>query len=259
MFNGMNEELYLDTDDFGSDVNFYIEQYLKQKLHTCIPAVIEKFDPVKQRAIIQPCIKQKIRFDTGEKEVIKFENRPLSLDVPVQFPQGGFGSLTFPVNKGDECLLIFCERDIDLWKDFSGIQGFEADQPFDINNAVAIIGFNSTPKAIKNFSSTDVQLRNQDASQTVTLKPNNDIEIKTPTLVKIDAPETEITGNVMIAGNTHIQGTLQVDSGVFAPTYSGLNGYGGVMNVATINASSDVKINGKSVIGHDHDGKVPPF
>lgn len=40
---------------------------------------------------------------------------PVLLDCPVIFLGGGPASLTFPVQKGDTCLVLFNDRDLDTW------------------------------------------------------------------------------------------------------------------------------------------------
>ena len=79
------------------------EEQIKSKLvnlHTMLPGVIQSFDPVKQTAQVQPCIRR-IFVDKGAV------NLPLCVDVPVEFPGGGGYFLTFPIKPGDECVLCF--------------------------------------------------------------------------------------------------------------------------------------------------------
>lgn len=43
------------------------------------------------------------------------KNYPTLIDVPVLVLGGGTSSLTFPITKGDECLVLFNDRDIANW------------------------------------------------------------------------------------------------------------------------------------------------
>ena len=79
----------------------------EKDLHTSMPGIIESFDPVTQTASIQPTIKRVFITREGITETLTLSNLPLLINVPVQFPRGGGSSLTFPVTKGDECLIRF--------------------------------------------------------------------------------------------------------------------------------------------------------
>ena len=70
-------------------------------LHVAVPGEIISFDESTMTAAIQPTLrKRKSRTDPA-----------MLLDVPVFFP-GGF---VFDVNPGDECLVVFADREIDSW------------------------------------------------------------------------------------------------------------------------------------------------
>lgn len=109
-------------------------------VHTALPAIIISFDANKRTVSAQPTI-QRV-FSDGEGKA-GADNLPPCVDVPVVFPMGGGYELTFPINKGDECLLIFAERCIDSW--------FETGQPsepadfrqHDLSDAFAIVGVRS--------------------------------------------------------------------------------------------------------------------
>ena len=196
--NYVNEELYL-NQDLGESVKFLIAEHLKANMHTSIPANIQKFNAEKQRATVQITIRRRKRIDTGERIIFEDENRPLIVDVPVQFPQGGGFSLTFPVKKGDECLLVFCERNISNWKDLGGIQPILQTSFFDVGDCVALLGVCSSPKAITGFNTTDVELRNIDGTQKVMLLEDGGVTIKSPTKITLDAPEVSVLGDTTVA------------------------------------------------------------
>lgn len=109
-------------------------------LHTALPAIIISFDADERTVTAQPTI-QRV-FSEGEG-FSGAHNLPPCVDVPVVFPMGGGYELTFPINAGDECLLIFAERCIDGW--------FTTGQPtppqdyrkHDLSDAFAIVGVRS--------------------------------------------------------------------------------------------------------------------
>lgn len=175
-------------------------------LHTCLPGIIAKFDAATQTASVQPAIKRVFT----EKGAV---NLPLCVDVPVAFPGGGDFFVTFPVQAGDECLLLFSERAIDLWHAQGGTKPPAEYRLHDLSDGIAIVGLNSHPKKIANFNATAMELRNRTNSVRIRLNANGEIDIK---------------GNVNIDGNLNITGTT-IGNGVNLNTHrhSGVQTGGG--------------------------------
>ena len=91
---------------------------------------------------------------------------PTLADVPVFVPAGSTGNnaaLTMPVNKGDTCLVLFSDRDMDAWL----VQGkTDAIPPtqrkHDITDGLAIVGFRPKTNPIPDYNADAVELRNAD-------------------------------------------------------------------------------------------------
>lgn len=130
-------------------------------LHTCLPGIISKFDPATQTAEVQPAIRR-IFTEVGAV------NLPLCVDVPVCFPGGGDWFFTFPVQVGDECILVFSERCIDGWAIDGQISEPEDYRQHDLSDAFAIVGVNSQPNKLASFNSTSAEVRNRAASVKMT-------------------------------------------------------------------------------------------
>jgi hypothetical protein len=120
-------------------IRSFVENALKD-VHTCMPGIVQSFDPEKQTVTVQPAIKTVLR-DDGPISL------PICLDVPVVFPAGGNFVLTFPVQPDDECLLVFAERAIDFWWDRGGVQLPSEVRFHDLSDGFAIVGVNSRKKA----------------------------------------------------------------------------------------------------------------
>lgn len=109
-------------------------------LHCALPGMVESFDPETQCAVIRPAVKTK---SGGEY--------PLLRDVPVFFPGGRDGAVTWPVAPGDECLVVLADRAADEW--------FETGEPsvplsgrrHSLSDAFAFAGFRSRAKALREF------------------------------------------------------------------------------------------------------------
>lgn len=135
----INDKAKQVAGDEYSDRQAQIDNKLMD-VHTALPAIIISFDPEKRTVSAQPAI-QRV-FSEGEGKA-GADNLPPCVDVPVVFPTGGGYEITFPVNTGDECLLMFAERCIDSW--------FETGQPsepadfrqHDLSDAFAIVGVRS--------------------------------------------------------------------------------------------------------------------
>ena len=97
---------------------------------------------------------------------------------------------------------------------------------YNINDAVAMVGYNPIPQAIPSFNDTSTELRNVERTQRVTMLPTGKMEIVTPTELDITAPETIINGNTTMNGNLHVVGkitctdTITSDVDVLATTVS---------------------------------------
>jgi hypothetical protein len=86
-------------------------------------------------------------------------NYPLLPGVPCIFLGGGGGALTFPVGPGDTALLVFLDRDHDVWLT-TGQTGLppNSSRLHSLSDAVAIVGLRNAVNALKNFSTAGVEL-----------------------------------------------------------------------------------------------------
>lgn len=182
-----------------------------KNVHTCMPGIIVNFDPATQTAQVQPAIKR-IFIEAGAV------NLPVCIDVPVLFPGGGDFFLTFPVKAGDECILLFSERAIDLWF-FTGEVSPPAEYRLhDLSDGMAIVGLNSRPNALANFNSSQAELRHRTGAMRIKLNPNG-IDIIAPSGVTIQGDVT-VQGDVIADGislKQHLHGGVQAggsDTGV---------------------------------------------
>lgn len=215
-----------------------IEERLKD-LHTAMPGIIESFDPVNQIASVQPAIQRVFITREENKTILTPSNLPILINVPVQFPRGGGFSLTMPVKKGDECLLIFSERPIDDWHSSGQVKRPSARRFHHLSDATALVGISSVPNKIPNYDPNNMELKKDDGSVSIKwnsdgsmdITANSDINVNTPATANITAP------TVNINGNTTIDGTLDVT---------------GITTAPTVAATSSLTIKGKEMDGHIH-------
>ena len=131
-----------ETEMFPSGVQALKKEILSS-LHCALPGTVETFDPETGMASVRPALKQKQRNGTGEACTM-----PLLHDVPVFMP------VSFEVNPGDACLLIFADCDIDAWFESGGAEVPRSGRQHSLSDAFAFIGFKprltSTPEVAVN-------------------------------------------------------------------------------------------------------------
>lgn len=142
----------------------------KNVLRVACPGIIQSFDPVEQTVTVQPVIREEIVKEDLSKEWVSI---PLLLDVPIHIPRAGGYSLTLPVKKGDECLVVFLDACMDAWWSYGGVQNQIEKRRHDLSDAVAILGLWSQPNVIENYSTDSCQLRNTEGNAYIELKDND--------------------------------------------------------------------------------------
>lgn len=117
---------------------------------------IQSFDAQTQTAEVSINLYRTI-IGTGQPDT--FMEYPLLLNCPVSFLFGGAGSLTFPVQKGDSCILLFCDRDMDTWLASGQVSPPNSLRMHDISDAIAIVGVRPSTRALSNYVTDGVELR----------------------------------------------------------------------------------------------------
>ncbi len=118
-----------------------------QGVWTAIPGRVESYDPVLQRANVQPVIKAGSVGESGNRQV---ESIAVINAVPVLHSGGGSFREVYPITRGDTVLLVFCSRSIDAWLTQGGIADPRDDHRHDLSDAVAIVGLRDFTRPLKN-------------------------------------------------------------------------------------------------------------
>ena len=182
------------TDDPEAAENARIEARLLD-VHTCLPGAIVSYDATKKTATVKPAIQRLYR---GKGYV----DLPALVDCPVCFPSGGGFTLTFPLVAGDECVLYFSERAIDLWwQNGIGLGDGEAVQPaeyrtHDLSDAFVQVGVSSVPKVPGNISTTAVELRSTTNASKVSIDGSGNVLVNASGSVTVAA-----SGNASVNGS----------------------------------------------------------
>ena len=201
-----------ELDTLSSTIKKGIRNALKD-VHTAMPGIVESFNAEKMTASVQPAVQRLFKKDDGETVTTRPENLPLLINVPVVFPRGGGYSMTFPVAKGDECLVVFCERSYDIWHQNSGIQGPGALRFHSLSDAVCHVGLSSAPKAVPDFLTDGVRIGKDDGTSKIDITSGN-ILFETSTKVTLTSTDVEVNGNLQVNGTATATGLITGDAGL---------------------------------------------
>lgn len=141
---------------------FELTQEILKQLNCVKVGIIQSFNAGTQEATVQVAFQQVTSIaPDGTKTLAQY---PLLLNVPVVFPSGGGFTLTFPIAAGDECVVLFNDRQIDTWLANGAGSPPETGRVHDLSDGIAIVGLRSNPRALASVSTTATQLRSDDGT-----------------------------------------------------------------------------------------------
>ncbi len=176
-------------------------------LWTALPCEVVEYDSEAVTVNVQPLIKIPVHLPDGEIETVEL---PMLLDVPVMFPCAGGFTITHPIKKDDECLVNFADRNIDLWWQSGGIQTPFDTRKHDLSDGFAFFRPQSQAKKIKNISTADLEIRNDENTCKIQIKPNGEIHFigaKSVFHHPVEMQQTlSVTGKSTMQGGANIGG-----------------------------------------------------
>ena len=208
---------------------------IMQSLRVALPGIVQEFYPATQTVDVLIATNEYDWFTSppqgsnANPPPINIQTSasqlPLLYGIPVFIPNGGGLNLTFPITKGDECVVLFC--DTPFWGWFQS--GKTNNNPIDqrrhsLSDGIAIFGVRSTPRVLPSYSTTSAQLRTDDGATLVDIKSGT-ITVTAAT-VNVNATNATVNGssNVTIAGSS------------------------------SVTISTNTKIDGKTFLTHTHSG-----
>ncbi|WP_369067478.1 Gp138 family membrane-puncturing spike protein [Burkholderia gladioli] len=234
---------------------------LRAQVWTALPGIIESYNPAAQTVVIQGGLKVPVRADDGTVTTVEL---PPLVDCPVQFPSGGNSTLTFPVARGDECLVVFASRCIDAWWQSGGVQELADTRMHSLSDGFALLGFRSQPRVLTNVSTTSAQLRSDDGATFIDLNPTaKTVKIVAPGGFEVVAPTQVLTAATSLTVNSPqsgfsgaviVQGLFSFLAGLVGSTAEGV----AATITGAINFIGSLTSNGKRIDdGHTHGGVQP--
>ena len=153
---------------------------IMSRLRVSEPGIIQSFDEEKQTVTVKLSIREKV----NNHGVQEWEEIPLLVDVPVKLQRGGGYLVSLPFKAGDECLVVFGDKDMDGWWQSGGTQNWIKKRRHSLSDGYALPGVNSQTNTVSGYSTDSVQLRNEAGTSYIEIK-GDDINIICPGTIKI--------------------------------------------------------------------------
>lgn len=116
--------------------------------------LIQEFDPDDQTVKVQVAYKR-----TVSGVLVDF---PILIDCPVVVLGNKTKRLEIPIETGDECLVLFNDRDIDNWFQSGQIGPLNTQRIHSLSDGFALVGVRSLLNSIEDWDNTRLSLRNGD-------------------------------------------------------------------------------------------------
>ena len=174
----------------GEDQRFQvISENIGFKTHVALPAIVQSFNAQAQTVDVQPTIRERVILEDNS---ISYQQYPLLINVPILYPQAGDYSITFPIKRGDECLVIFSDISIDNWWLYGNVQNPIEQRRHDLSDGIAIFGLKNQSKLVGQSVSNSLVIKNGNGN-----------------MISLDS-----SGNIYIKGNVVVDGNFTTKNGV---------------------------------------------
>lgn len=134
-----------------ADVLVNFKQDIFSTLNCIKIGQISSFDATKKTAEVQILFKRVLPDMTTQ-------SYPLLIDCPVFTPQGGGGALQFPIQAGDQCLVLFSDRRLDEWLQGGGEAAPGDGRMHDLSDGIALVGMNALDSDLDDYPTDKVVL-----------------------------------------------------------------------------------------------------
>jgi hypothetical protein len=170
---------------------------------------------------------------------------PVLADCPVVIVGGGDGHLTFPISKGNQCLIIFNDRSLDDWFENGIKTNLSASRMHSISDGIIIVGLHSRKNPIQNYDEDRAVLRFGNAA--IGVRKSND-----KVLISKNYPSNTQTLNTYL--QSLITNLKNLITQVSSLTVTGVTAGGGTSgvpsNAAAINSiSSQLTVDANNLSG----------
>lgn len=153
------------NDPTLSDLLNLLKKEIMLDLNCHHPATIQSFDAVAQTVTATiNYTKTFFQLNSATRQYDPIQvNYPIIVDCPIIVMSGGDAHLTFPIAKGDECLMLFNDRDLENWLQSGQVGPVATSALHSFADAIALIGLNSSANLIQDYDAVRAVLRNGNA------------------------------------------------------------------------------------------------
>jgi len=219
----------------SSERALVLAEQIAQSFRVALPAIVQEFFPGPPATVsVIIATNEYVEQNFGADKIdlkTKAMQLPLLQDVPVAFASAGGWSLTFPIKKGDECLVIFADTALDVWWQNGGLDNHPiAQRRHNLSDGVAWFGLRSTPKGLAGYATGSMQLRNDAGDVVIDLAPSK---------ITITAPTVDV----------QCTGTASVEAATATVQASTIQITGSEVTIGTA-----TKVDNKQFLTHTHSG-----
>jgi hypothetical protein len=179
-------------------------QYWQSRQWGALPAIVKAFPSVSglgpMIADVQPTVNGQALTQMGTFSSLQM---PVLLDCPVLWMGGGGATLTFPIAKDDECLVIFASRCIDAWWQQGAASGPNPgrDPPdlrmHSLSDGFVLVGVKSLPESFA-VDLSNVSLMSDDGNCSIKMNPTaHSIAMIAPGGITMNKVTIDSNGNVV--------------------------------------------------------------
>lgn len=134
-----------------------IKRDIFYSLNVCVIGKILSFNLEKKTAQIEILFKAIVpdSLNTSGQKIVSY---PILVDCPIFTLQGGGGSVQMPIAAGDQCVVLFADRNIDLWFQ-NGASALPPDnRTHDLSDGIAFVGINALTSSLANYSASELRI-----------------------------------------------------------------------------------------------------
>lgn len=118
---------------------------------------IQSFNVSRKTAEVQILFKRVVP-DAASATGISIKSYPVLVDCPVFTLQGGGAAIQPPIAAGDQCILLFSDRNIDAW-----FQNGNESAPFDarahdLSDGIAMVGINALTSTLASYATDELKI-----------------------------------------------------------------------------------------------------
>ena len=157
----MTQNINYQPNEFElADILNLWKKQLKLEMNCHHIGTIQAFNPVTQTA--QATVnytKSFLKFTGTGNTTITTPSYPMLIDCPCIVLGGGGGALTFPIQAGDECLILFNDRNFSAWYNGSSSSPPPTGSLHSFSDAIILVGLRSLSNVLVDYATDAVTLQ----------------------------------------------------------------------------------------------------